>query len=255
MAFFKLRKGSDDKSAALAPSESVEAMRKRAKYRLLGAAVLVLLGVIGFPLLFDKQPRPIALDTSIEIPDKNKVLPLSIPAPAVSLSTESAALPPALAASVQNMEKKGVLDPVEYEEVAPKKVAVEEPKVSSPLPEPATIKANDKPLGKVAVQSGDAAKAQALLDGKSLASPPDAKAAASEARFVVQVGAFADAARAREVRLKVEHAGLKTYTHVAKTKDGDRTRVRVGPFGTKAEADKAAEKIKRLDLPAAVLTL
>ncbi len=79
--------------------------------------------------------------------------------------------------------------------------------------------------------------------------------AADNGRFVVQVGAFADATKAREVRLKVERAGLKTYTHVAETKDGQRIRVRAGPFGTRAEADKAAEKIKGLDLPAAILTL
>jgi len=71
----------------------------------------------------------------------------------------------------------------------------------------------------------------------------------------VQVGAFADAARAQEVRLKVERAGLKTYTHVAETKDGKRIRVRVGPFADRAEAEKAAEKIKKLSLPAVLLTL
>ena len=65
----------------------------------------------------------------------------------------------------------------------------------------------------------------------------------------------ADAARAQEVRIKVERAGLKTYTHVADTKEGRRTRVRVGPFATKAEADRVAEKIRRLELPAAILTL
>ena len=56
---------------------------------------------------------------------------------------------------------------------------------------------------------------------------------AGEGRFVVQVGAFADAAKAREARAKVERAGLKTYTHVAETKDGKRIRVRVGPFDTR----------------------
>ena len=71
----------------------------------------------------------------------------------------------------------------------------------------------------------------------------------------MQVGAFADQTKAREARLKVERAGLKTYTNVAETKDGKRIRVRVGPFGTRAEADKAAGKIKGLDLPAAILTL
>ena len=42
---------------------------------------------------------------------------------------------------------------------------------------------------------------------------------------------------------------------MAETKDGKRVRVRVGPFETRAEADKAADKLKGLDLPAAILTL
>lgn len=255
MSFFKFRKGSDEKSAASAPAESVEAMRKRAKYRLLGAAVLVLLGVIGFPLLFDKQPRPISAQTPIEIPDKNKVLPLSIPAPAVALSSETPDMTPAAAASAAIDERKVALAPVEYSSSATKIVAKEEPKPASPLPGPAAAGASEKPAAKALVKADDAAKAQALLDGNSPDSPPDKQPAASEARFVVQIGAFADATRAREVRLKLEHAGLKTYTHVAQTKDGARTRVRVGPFGTRTEADKAADKIKKLDLPAAILTL
>jgi DedD protein len=54
---------------------------------------------------------------------------------------------------------------------------------------------------------------------------------------------------------KLERAGFKNYTNVAETKDGTRIRVRAGPFASRAEADKAAEKIKGLDLPASVLTL
>jgi len=69
------------------------------------------------------------------------------------------------------------------------------------------------------------------------------------------VGAFADAQRAREVRLKLERAGLKTYTHVAETSEGKRIRVRLGPFSTRAEAEKAAAKAKSLGLQAAILTL
>ena len=63
------------------------------------------------------------------------------------------------------------------------------------------------------------------------------------------------AAKADETRRKLEKAGLKTYTQVADTKDGKRIRVRVGPFASKAEAEKAVNKIRSLDLPAAILTL
>src|SRR5215212_3249989 len=80
MAFFKFRKGGDESPASRRPPESIEAMRKRARHRLIGAGVLVLLGVIGFPILFDTQPRPIAVDIPIEIPDRNKAKPLGTPA-------------------------------------------------------------------------------------------------------------------------------------------------------------------------------
>jgi DedD protein len=72
---------------------------------------------------------------------------------------------------------------------------------------------------------------------------------------VVQVGAFADAAKAKEARSKLEQAGIKTYTQEIETKEGKRIRVRVGPFASKEEADKAAEKIRKLNLPTTVLKL
>ena len=74
-------------------------------------------------------------------------------------------------------------------------------------------------------------------------------------RFIVQFGSFAEEGKAREVRQKVERTGLKTYAQVATTSEGKRYRVRVGPFPTRAEAEKAANKIKSLNLPAAILTL
>ena len=73
MAFFKFRKVATHSRPRLPRRpQSVEVMRRRAKHRLIGAAVLVLLGVIGFPLLFDTQPRPIAVDIPIEIPGQKQ---------------------------------------------------------------------------------------------------------------------------------------------------------------------------------------
>ena len=81
MPFFNLRRGAN--SAPQPPGagqpETMDVIRKRAKHRLIGAAVLVLIGVVGFPLLFDAQPRPVAIDIPIEIPGKNTVKPLTMP--------------------------------------------------------------------------------------------------------------------------------------------------------------------------------
>jgi DedD protein len=247
MALFKFRKAGDESSAAPRPPESIEAMRKRARHRLIGAGVLVLIGVVGFPLLFDTQPRPIAVDIPIEIPDRNKARPLTAPArsapqsPAVSgpVTTAPAANPaPSTAPASPAAASTPAPAPETRTEAKPQAEARPEPK-----PEP---KVAAKPEAKPA----EGAKAKALHEGK-----PVTSAAAGEGRFVVQVGAFADAAKARDARAKVERAGLKTYTHEATTKDGKRIRVRVGPFGSRGEADKAASKIKGLDLPAAILTL
>ncbi|MCU0967236.1 MAG: SPOR domain-containing protein [Rubrivivax sp.] len=74
-------------------------------------------------------------------------------------------------------------------------------------------------------------------------------------RFVVQVGAYTDPATLREARQKVERLGLKTYTQVIETDAGRRTRVRVGPFDSRADADEAARRLKAAGLPANILVL
>ena len=241
MAFFKMRKGGDKSPATRQPPESIEAMRRRARHRLIGAAVLVLIGVIGFPLLFDTQPRPISVDIPIEIPDRNKVKPLAAPAP-------SATQTPVVSGPVTVAPAPAA--PPEKVAVAPPAAPV--PEVPVPRPEAKPEPEPEPSAAKPAPKADDGAKAKALLEGKPV---QVAAAAAAEGRFVVQVGAFADPAKARAARLKVERAGLKTYTNVADTKEGKRVRVRVGPFVTRAEADKAADKLKGLDLPAAILTL
>jgi DedD protein len=247
MAFFKFRKGGEEPSGTPAQPESIDAMRKRAKYRLIGAAVLVLIGVIGFPILFDKQPRPISVDIPIEIPDRNKAKPLSVPEPVATPAVQAIAsapapvpVPVAPLPAAPKPEEKVLPAAAPVASAAPKTVAKAEPKPVEKAPPAATPAKVD-----------DGSQAKALLEGKEVAKKVEAHAG----RFVVQVGAFSDTARAHEVRLKLEHAGLKTYTQVAETKDGRKTRVRVGPFASKAEADKAAAKIKKLGLPAAMLSL
>ena len=224
MALVKLRKKVDEPVAAASPAESIEAMRRRARHRLIGAVVLVLIGVVGFPLLFDTQPRPVSVDIPIVIPDRDKVKPLP-PLPQAPLAQGKVTAPESAPAAAEKIVKS---------EPAEKK------------PEP---KAETRPEPKADARAEEAAKARALLDGKSV------DTAAGNMRYVVQVGAFAERDKARLAQQKLERAGLKNYTNVAETKDGTRIRVRAGPFASKAEADKAAEKIKGLDLPAAILSL
>lgn len=217
--------------AATQDAGSLAAARTRARRRLIGATLLVLVGVIGFPLLFDTAPRPLPVDIPIEIPRKDSAPPLAAPPP----KAEAPATAPALV---------GKLEPAA--EPAPPPVAAPRPAEPAPTekkpPEPAAAPKPD----------AEAARALAALEGRPATVASQAEAAG---RFVVQVGAYSEAESARAARQRVEKLGLKTYTQVVETAAGKRIRVRIGPFGERTEADKAAAQLQKAGLPSAVLTL
>jgi DedD protein len=187
---------------------TVQKLRQQARRRLIGAAVLLGIGVVAFPVVFETQPRPVPMDLPIVIPHK---------ADAETSLRNPPEAPPVPASLPPDVELQEPTEPA---------------LASEPTPPPAH-KAD--PLPKPAVKP--------------------APVSAEAGRFVVQVGAFADSRSAQEVRRKLEAKGLKTYTQVANTKDGDRIRVRLGPFADRSEADKAAAQAKSIGLVGSVLAL
>ncbi|MFO1250866.1 MAG: SPOR domain-containing protein [Inhella sp.] len=220
-------RGKRSRSAA-AHDQAVQQLRQRARHRLIGAAVLVGLGLLAFPLVFETQPRPVPMDLPIVIPAKETAPPLAAP-PSVAAAT----LPEAA-------QRQPVSDPV------PEAAAEPEPR---PTPEPAASKPEtSKPVPTPAERKPP--QTAQVTQTAQVASAP-----AAAGRFIVQVGAFVERAAAQDARAKLERKGLKTYTQVAKTKDGDRIRVRLGPFADRAEAERAASTAKGLGLAGRVLTL
>lgn len=210
-------------------ADDVQQLRIRARRRLIGATVLVAAGVVGFPLIFETQPRPIPVDLPIEIPRKETAPPLAVPT-REPLAPQAEPAPEPVAASAPAVEPKVVDKPVEK---PPVKLAER----------PVEHKPADKPTA-----SNDGARAQALLDGKE-------PAPAAAARYIVQVGAYGENKAAQEMRAKVEKLGLKTYAQAVDTADGRRIRVRLGPFASRDEAERASAKLKGAGLPGAILTL
>ncbi len=256
MAFFQFRFPGKSSAAAdglaAAPGESLEVVRRRARHRLLGAIVLVFVAVVAFPLLFDSQPRPVAIDTPILIPDRQQTPPLASAAPVPAAQAPAKPLLPA----ASEVPVHSSLEPGKEELVLPTP-ATPAASAEPAKPEPAktaSAASKSEPADKQdkhdskAKPTDDGSKAKALLEGKSATAEP--------ARHIVQVGAFADADKVREVRRKLEQAGLKTYTQTIEGKDGKRTtRVRVGPFESRVEAEKAAARVRKLDLAAQLVAL
>jgi DedD protein len=235
--------------------------RAHARRRLIGAAVLLTLGVLGFPLLFETRPRPIPVDIPIELPAKDSAGAASArpraagpvvmePAPAATpvapaVSQVAAPVPPPASQPVQGSAAK----PNPATAAASSAVVALAAPVAKPSATPATPASANSPKPAAVAAAGAAAQ-----PGVAAAAPTPASAAAN-ARYVVQVGAFADADAARAARLRVEKLGLKTFTQEIQKDGALRIRVRVGPYPTKSEAEKAAKTIQKGDLPAAVLLL
>lgn len=232
----------------------VEAARTRARRRLIGAVVLLAVGVIVFPLVFETQPRPVAVNVPIEVPARKDTAVAAAkparPAPVPATAAEVPVDPPPAAAAPASAAGLVTPTPTPSTPATPPNAAM-----AASKPAAAVAKAEKvEPTEKVAKaeKAAEAERAKSLLEGKPVAVAPAASAAG---RFVVQAGAYTDAAALREARDKIERLGLKTYTQVVETDAGRRTRVRIGPFASREEADRAAAKLKGAALPAAVLTL
>jgi len=85
-----------------------------------------------------------------------------------------------------------------------------------------------KPQPKAQAKSAEQARAEAALGGPE---------------YMVPVGAFANV---EPVIAKLSAAKIPYYTQEVATASGKVTRVRAGPFGSQAEAEKAAQALKSL---------
>ena len=237
-----------ERARGVAPASGAadaSAARTRARQRLVGALVLLLLGVVGFPMLFETQPRPLPLDIPIRVAPR----PGAEVTPALPGPTRR---PLPVTSLPADMGSEAVVVP---QPTAP---------ASSPVAAVPVVDVVTEPAAKAAVAMVASAPPRAVAAAASraaLAAPvpvpvrEPASAAATSGRFVVQVGAYTDARTLKEARGKVEKLSLPTYTQVIDSDAGKRTRLRAGPYTSRAEAEAAADKLKRAGLPANILAL
>ncbi len=205
-----------------------------------------------------------ALDSREEIVDDVKPAAKSAPAPAPAPATPSpAAAAPAVAAvdtardadadarakakaeaqakaKAEHEQKAQELERKLADAKADAKLKAEKQEAERKLAE-ARAKAADsakpaeKPAEKPVAKSEDA-RALAILEGK--------QAAAGE-KFLLQVAALSDQTKVDELRARLKNAGISSFTQ--KTPSGI-TRVRVGPFSSKEEAERVKAKLSSMGL-------
>lgn len=193
-------------------------LKKRARRRLVGAAALALLAVIVLPLVMDSEPKPSGQEIQIRIPsqDNDSVVTRVLPVKPAPVTLPSV-----------NAGDSGGKVSLSATAVAP--VEAVKPKAEAPA-------AKTEPAKKAEV-----VHAEAALAGKE------------SGQWIVQLGAYQNAANVKQLTAKLKDMGLASYTEKLDSPQGSRTRVRAGPFSSQEAADKARLKIKKIGIDGPVV--
>lgn len=225
------------------------------KHRLIGAAVLSALAIIFLPkLIVSHDPRSSAADVSLKMPNapggdfQTKELPLVTPAggvpqggvvgmdashpqaptPASSSALPDAGLPPASNTSVPGAAA----------------AAVGSPPASAPV---------------AVTLPTTAAQAAASQSTPPAAAAPSAPipAASAGGRYVVSLGTYSNLANAQALVASLKAAQLPAYAETMTVAGKSATRVRIGPYSQRGDAEAARLKSQqvRTDMPANVIAL
>ncbi|HGN2955891.1 TPA: cell division protein DedD [Proteus mirabilis] len=200
-------------------------MASKFQNRLVGAVVLVAVGVIFLPTLFDGDKK-YNEDQFASIPlvpkpgDEQDIESIAPIEQTTTPSTPSEGASEAMISeAVTGVEQPQVSTPeVSEPQVAPSTPVVEPPKVVNPPVEPPTT-----PLP--AVSETTAPKGEA---------------------WVVQLGALKNAAKVEEIIAKMHLSGYPVYTVPARPVSGKVTRIYIGPNASKAELQAMLPRLKEL---------
>jgi DedD protein len=209
------------------------------KERLIGAAVLVVLGVLVIPWILDGRGAP--QDT------RSSALRLPAPEEPVPVRTETIEIggsaKPAAAAAPAAAEQVAVADLARAPEAPPEDAGLS---AAAPAQQPhvqaEAIASAPPPAPKPAASSAAAPPRAAAAPPKPAATEAAAQSAAKGA-YTVQLGSFGEQGNARREAQRVGSFGYKAA--VSSHKSGAKTmyRVRVGSYDNRAEASAAASSL------------
>lgn len=206
-------------------------MQSALKTRLIGAGVLVALAVIVVPMFFSGEPPSSGAEQSIglDIP----------PPPDRELQTRTMGLAPGGSVAVAQAVPSDHLATVDIDSRRPQDVM---PEAAAPVAPPTAMTAAATPDQTTA----QPATKPAATPVEKPASPPAANdpGAAANARYSLNLGAYADRDNAEALVAKVRALGYPVNVAAVSSGGKPAAKVTVGPFASRAAAEAARLKIK-----------
>jgi DedD protein len=214
-----------DESTDLEITEDPE--KQKARHRLLGAALMVLVAIIGLPKVFDSQPKKVSNDVVLQMVASVVDSPKD---EAKKVDKNSAEEKPSSkkdeVAKTDSTEAAKEVAPAKSED--PKKTVeeVKEPKDTK------TSKTSEK----------------ALSQGEEVVEDVSKAKKSSSTKYTVNIGAFSSADRAKKWSVKLKEQKIPYFTQEKKKDDETLYMLRSGPFSDRSEAEAAEKKIRAMGL-------
>lgn len=210
-------------------------MEQRVKQRLVGAVILVALGVIFIPMLLKGPVERDRVGVPVEIPPRPQVTPvpdvpqadaLYEPAPGQQLAERPQPVSASTADSATEAERSS-------------SVPADESRSSASALKPAipARSAGEDEQTAAAVSGGNVPGSQTEASRREAAGETPTLA------WAVQVGSFQDRDNAWALRQELRRAGFSTYIEQAQYEHKPLFRVRVGPVGGRGEAERLAARL------------
>jgi DedD protein len=213
--------------------------QQRARHRLIGAAVLVLIAVIGLPRILDSRPKPVTNDIAVNI-----VTSLPVPSAEVKTETKSEEKPK-IDAQVEAPKAAVVPTPEVKPETKPEAKAEVKAETKTEA-KPATAPSKNSGLG---LAAGEEVVAAAPAKSKADDASSKPSPSTGSGKFVIQIGAFASDERAKGWIAKLKDQKIPNYVLTKTGTDGTKLYVlRAGPYTDKDAAEAAEKKIKAMGL-------
>ena len=212
---------------------------QRARHRLIGAAVLVLVAIIVLPRVLDSKPKTVSNDIAVTIVS-------SLPAAAPPQPTA----PPS--AEPKSEEVKAAATPAAPPVATPAPAidAKESSKSTQPAPavttpaKPIAPNPADKTMGLAAGEEIVVSARSSANESATANANPN-----TSGKFVIQIGAFASEERANGWIAKLKEQKIPNYVLNRTATDGSKLyALRAGPFADKETAEAAEKKIKVMGL-------
>jgi DedD protein len=212
--------------------------QQRARHRLIGAAVLVLIAVVGLPRILDSRPKTAPNDIAVNI-----VTSLPIPGTEFKPDTKAEAKSDEKAKSEADAPKvtAAVSAPNQSQAADTKS----EPKAEAKVTPSASTQNKTPALGLAAGEEVVAASnAKPKVDDASKAT-----AANGTGKYVIQIGAFASESNVNALVARLKNQKIPSYVLNKTGADGNKIfLVRAGPYTDKDAAEAAEKKIKAMGL-------